>query len=300
MVTRLDQELTRRVKRSARDELGARLVGVASVDRFAGAPRGHHPTDFLPQCRAVVVLGMPIVRGLMRWGEFMAHSEIVPETAPVPGDGDKHQWQPLRALQMHVERRCAYEAINDDLQTMSLRLACFIEEHGHEAMYLPTTFGSTHSWNHAGPNPVRAFGPFSHRHAAVAAGLGNFGKSNLFLAPRYGPRVRLVSVLTGAPLVPDPMCDPHVCLDKCDQCVTHCPAGAFGQMVEFRVGGQAQVMAKFDIEKCRDYYNRGVRRCNGECMTACPLVLRKLRCVEDADNARGAAPLASCRTSTSA
>ena len=285
MENSMDLELTTHVKRIARVDLGARLVGVASVDRFEGAPRGHHPTDFLPQCRAVVVLGMPIVRGLMRWGDFMARSEIVPDVAPVPGDSANGQWRPLRSLQVHVERRCAYESINDELQTMSLRLGCFLEEEGHEALYLPTTFGGTHSWNHAGPNPVRAFGPFSHRHAAVAAGLGNFGKSNLFLAPRYGPRVRLVSVLTSAPLVPDPMCDPHVCLDKCDQCVTHCPAGAFGEPVAFKVGGRTQVVAKFDIERCRDFYNRGVRRCNGECMTACPLAQRKLRPVAKAEEA---------------
>ena len=35
---------------------GAHLVGVASIDRFDGAPKGHHPTDLLPGARSVVVI----------------------------------------------------------------------------------------------------------------------------------------------------------------------------------------------------------------------------------------------------
>ena len=30
---------------------GADLVGIAPVSRFANAPEGHKPTDFLPECR---------------------------------------------------------------------------------------------------------------------------------------------------------------------------------------------------------------------------------------------------------
>ena len=169
------------VKKYLREDMDAMLVGIAPVDRFAGAPRGHHPGDFLPDAASVVIIGMPILRGLMRWGPFLEHSEIVPDVAPVSDNPNDGTWKPRRVLLNHLERRCAYEAINDDLQRMSLHLACFLEEAGFESIYLPTTFGCTHSWNPSNPKPIRGFAPFSHRHAAVAAGLGQFGKSNLLM-----------------------------------------------------------------------------------------------------------------------
>ena len=35
-------------------QLGADLVGIAPVERFAHAPEGHRPTDFMPQCKSVI------------------------------------------------------------------------------------------------------------------------------------------------------------------------------------------------------------------------------------------------------
>ena len=68
-------------------------------------------------------------------------------------------------------------------------------------------------------------GDFSHKHAAAAAGLGEFGTSTLFLTPRFGPRVRLISVVTNAPLQGDKKISQKICL-KCFKCMKECPAGA--------------------------------------------------------------------------
>jgi hypothetical protein len=40
---------------------GASLVGVAPVERFRGAPSGHHPTDLLPGARVVVSFGIRLL-----------------------------------------------------------------------------------------------------------------------------------------------------------------------------------------------------------------------------------------------
>jgi epoxyqueuosine reductase len=46
-------------------ENGAHLVGFAPVSRFDGAPRGHHPMDYLPGCKTVVAIGIRMLdRGL--------------------------------------------------------------------------------------------------------------------------------------------------------------------------------------------------------------------------------------------
>ncbi len=68
----------------------------------------------------------------------------------------------------------------------------------------------------------------SHRHAAVEAGLGNLGINGLLLTPEFGPRVRLVTILTDAPLVPDQPYAERLCND-CMKCVKACPAQAIGK-----------------------------------------------------------------------
>ncbi|HUW63517.1 MAG TPA: hypothetical protein VMW83_02290 [Spirochaetia bacterium] len=40
--------------------MGADLVGVASMDRFLGAPPGFHPSDIMPQAKTVVVVAKKI------------------------------------------------------------------------------------------------------------------------------------------------------------------------------------------------------------------------------------------------
>ena len=74
-------------------------------------------------------------------------------------------------------------------------------------------------------NPV-AF--FSHRHAALLAGLGTFGVNNTLLTPEYGPRVRFGSVITAADLPPDPLLAENLCT-RCMLCVRACPAGALDE-----------------------------------------------------------------------
>ena len=58
-------------------ELGADLCGVASVDRFVAAPKGHHPQDIFPGCRSVIVLACEFPRDALgaEEGEFcLCHS----------------------------------------------------------------------------------------------------------------------------------------------------------------------------------------------------------------------------------
>lgn len=273
------EDLTVSVKSMALQEMGARLVGIAAAERLAGAPVGHRPTDFLPDAQAVVVLSLPIAKALMRWNSFMEGSERIPETmAYVGDDGNTRTWKPLQTIRKHIERRCSYETVNDNLQRMSLYLALHIEDAGYEALYLPTTYGATHSWDDAGPKPPGGTAPFSHRHAAVAAGLGELGLNNLLLTPQYGPRVRLVSIITNAPLAVDEPLEEPVCLgEKCSLCVRNCPAQAFSALHPLVMPGQTSPLAMFDVEVCRNHYNKSGGHCGRECMTTCPLISRKQR-----------------------
>ena len=51
-------------------EWGADLVGIAPVDRFAEAPEGHRPTDFMPECKSVISIGLHLFNEMADiWGD---------------------------------------------------------------------------------------------------------------------------------------------------------------------------------------------------------------------------------------
>ena len=183
--------LTLEVKKYPRENLGARLVGVASVDRFAGAPKGHRPDDLLPDAQAVIVVGLPILKQLLNWRGMLKNSEVIPEKVQLPSG---ETFEARLQIENHIYGRCTYESINNELQRITMHTAFFLEEAGYESTYMPVTYGSTF-------HPVRGpipgwYAPFSQRHAGVAAGLGTLGINNLLLTEKFGAKQRLGSWLT--------------------------------------------------------------------------------------------------------
>jgi len=75
--------------------------------------------------------------------------------------------------------------------------------------------------------------------AAVRCGLGCQGKSTLLVTPSYGPRVRLISVLTTAELDVDEPYKGDLCRD-CEKCLAACPTRALDPY-------------KLKIERCMTY-----------------------------------------------
>lgn len=280
------KELTKELKEELTRH-GAKMVGIAPVDRFEGSPRGHHPCDYLPGAKSVIVCVLPIISGLMNWNSFMEGSEMVPqEEVFTHKDGTQQPWSPRITLRKHIERRCSYEILNNELQNMSMYGAILLEEYGYKSVYLPVTYGMTLSWpgNYIWnfPKMKSAGGPFSHRHAAVAAGLGMLGRNNLFMTKKYGPRVRMVSIITEAELEYDPQMEEQICLgDKCNKCVRACPAHSFSEteLDEYYVGTAKQRVCKMNKENCRGYYKDSAfgAQCGRECMTACPLSRRLVK-----------------------
>jgi len=255
------------------------LVGVAPIERFEDAPAGHHPCDFVPKAASVVAIALPIVSGLINWPQYMDKSQIIKEVDTYKDkNGIEQTWSPRTVIRKHIERRCGYEVINNELQALSMYGAIFLEKAGYSSTYLPTTYGQTLSWpgNYQWdfPKPPGGFAPFSHRHAAVAAGLGTFGLNNLLLTKQFGPRQRLVSIITSAPLKADELIDKTLCLgEKCSLCMKKCPAHAFGDLHVLVIGNQQNNLAKVDISACRGYYKDSVlgSQCGRECLTSCPV-----------------------------
>lgn len=116
---------------------------------------------------------------------------------------------------------------------------------------------------------------FSHKTAATRAGLGWIGKTALFVSERFGPRLRLATVLIDEPV--DNLYPP-VSESKCGNCrtcVENCPAGAAnGKLWNVNVYRDEF----YDPFKCREKAFELTRKNIGEdisicgiCVSVCPM-----------------------------
>jgi len=217
-------------------EKGAHIVGVSSVDRFKGAPKGHNPSDLLPNARSVVTFGMRFFQSSLEGDRFCVDSELVPK-------------EDLARLQEQTGFMFEYTALNMALEILGLQLAYYLTENGYKALPLPAG-GATSAPAGSGPGggfPGGRYAAFSHRHAAVLAGLGVLGLNNLLITPKYGPRVRINSVITDAELTPDPMIPQEkVCpAEKCMICVKPIIGWCYGELYELELGEYTYKIARY-------------------------------------------------------
>jgi len=156
--------------------------------------------------------------------------------------------------------RALYDSANATLDLAALRIAKKIQEADFKAY--PIAASQT-------VNPRKLEGAFSHKLAAHLAGLGWIGKSCLLITPSCGPRVRLATVLTNAPIEPgNPLSDR---CGECRKCVEACPVGAFTG-VRFDPSQPRDV--RFRAQLCNDYSDRRERFLGeglcGLCVYVCP------------------------------
>lgn len=124
---------------------------------------------------------------------------------------------------MHVAQNGRYDLMEFS-RGCNYRLARFLErEYGSRTMTVPVSYPMAMSRETKG-----TIGQVSLRHAAVAAGLGTFGRHNLVVHPRLGSRVIFSAVLTDMDLPSDRPLESGLCTD-CGLCVESCPGKALGE-----------------------------------------------------------------------
>ena len=115
---------------------------------------------------------------------------------------------------------------------------------------------------------------FSHKLAATRSGIGWIGKTDLLITSRFGPRVRLASVLTTANISNSGVPIDESQCGSCNICVNHCPAkAATGQLWTTSIDRDVF----FDPFKCREYcrqisaerIKKKISIC-GICVSVCP------------------------------
>jgi epoxyqueuosine reductase len=211
------------------ESVGADVVGIGSIDRFSDAPIGYSPLDVYKDCRSVIAFGVALPKGLFEVEPKLVYANFNGNVSKAEVDG------------------------------IALKSAAKIEKNlGILAVPIPCD-GLNAYWN---PDTKTARDMISMKHAAVACGLGQLGKSTILLNPQYGNRLSIGLLLTNAILQPDAY-SVNICIPDCSVCKDQCPAGAIEEN-------------HVNQEKCRaNTYKSNPRgqatvECN-QCRRLCPM-----------------------------
>jgi len=254
----------------ARNE-GAALVGFAPVSRFKDAPKGHGPLNFLPEAKSVVVFGMRVSDSIVDYSDY--HNHFTGKASWAKDTVSRQDW--AQVVKYNYYLQVGHYVQDELLLYLASKLAWKLEEDGYKTMPMATT--ATRGVSAMELRWAQAFYPWSQRHAAVMAGLGEFGYNNIVLTPEYGPRIRWNSIITEAEFEYSPLLSKKVCLrDNCRKCLEVCTAGAI-QLREAVDTDQVFITtpAKTDFRLCTSWDERGVgtSRCffYGSCLRVCPI-----------------------------
>lgn len=158
----------------------------------------------------------------------------------------------------------AYRTANRMLDEIAFRTSSMLQRDGFDSLPIPASqILDRKNW----------YGAISHKAVGRMAGLGWQGKSLLLVTPQYGPRIRLVTVLTDSPLKGDGPVKNRC--GKCALCRDACPVGAIkgiGTKDHYNSRNEALYLSRC-AEKLVGEFSRlpnvGAPIC-GICIKACP------------------------------
>lgn len=154
-----------------------------------------------------------------------------------------------------------YLSLNDKLDLLTDKLVFEIQKNGYLASAILASKRTDF---------VNIRGDFPHKAAAVRGGLGWIGKSSLLVTKRYGPRVRISTVLTNIPFQTDSLPEQNHC-GRCKKCVESCPANAITGN-DWQSGASRELL--IDVKKCDVWKIKNYQQFNGHvcgiCVSVCP------------------------------
>jgi len=154
----------------------------------------HHPKELLPEADGIISYFVPFTE------EVAKEPNTTKDGSPLWGE--------------------AYVVINEYFNRINERVSSYIKEQGYKAAVIP----ATHTYS---PEDLKSM--WSHRSAAVIAGLGAFGANRLLITEK-GSGGRFCTVLTSAPLKGEKEEDEVRCLylksGSCGLCSKVCPVNA--------------------------------------------------------------------------
>jgi len=225
---------------------GADLVGFGSIERLAGAPELHRPQRYLPSTVSLISIGLRINEAVC---DMIARCTWKKEDPP--------SYNSFQLFSLAI--------INPQLDEIAYQGAKFLESRGYKAYPFPANMPHVLKPSPAYPN---GFGDVSHKHIAVACGIGQIGWHTILLTPQFGSREKLTSIATNAPLVADPMIEGKLCEpEKCGfLCARACPTEAIPKTTEkkvsLKIGHQPVEYGEIVGWRCR-WGCSGMLKCTG-------------------------------------
>lgn len=155
-----------------------------------------------------------------------------------------------------------YHVVNTLLNEIALKTSNLIQSLGYKTFPVPASQTLDRE---------RLEALFSHKTAATRAGLGWIGKNALLVTPEFGPRVRLVTVLTDLPLKTNSPFEDTQC-KNCVRCIEICPVKAI-KGNNWRIGVERDELV--DVYTCNKLIEENKKIFNapicGQCISACPV-----------------------------
>ena len=170
-----------------------------------------------------------------------------------------------------------YRKINEELALKSGNICSELNDHQIETINIPPTV-STEELDTIYFQTLRT--DLSHKMVATRAGLGWIGKTDLLVTKKFGPRLRLTSILLKERVTPGSKPADISRCGTCNVCVEICPAkAANGKMWDITIEREEF----FDASKCRNQcaefgrtrLSMDARVC-GMCVAVCPVGLENI------------------------
>ena len=228
----MDDRLKQEIYEKAH-QLGANLVRSCSVGKWREVPIQQPefwPQNIWPWAKHVIVLGIPLFAPMISTTPSMVYQEL-------------------------------YDTSNRVLDDIAYQLTNFITTKlQYKAIFFPRD--CYYSIETLVDNPNAAF---SHVIAAYYAGMGTIGDSRNLITKEFGPRLRIVSILTDAPITEDAMLEQDLCI-HCKKCLKSCPTQCFRE--------NGEMVYEMDKVACTKYHvqikNENHWPC-GVCVDVCPV-----------------------------
>lgn len=207
------------IKQKAK-ELGASVCGIGNIELLRDEPMQRNPFYILPKAKAIIGFGIKVPRGLYHAME------------------DKRQYYNYANLGVkYIDESFA--------EIFLLKMGALIENEGYDACLQRSIpgfrikgdkstnpevsriyelqFASSVSPDKPVPDVI-----IDYNKAAEVCGLGATGLHGKVIAPKYGPFMRYVFIITDMPLEHDAPFEGNLC-DNCGECLNACPGHAISE-----------------------------------------------------------------------
>lgn len=113
---------------------------------------------------------------------------------------------------------------------------------------------------------------FSFKDNAADAGIGWFGKNDVIITEKYGPRIRLSAILIDYDFEYSKAYEKSLCPEDCDKCIKVCPGHALRNVIWEKGMRRDDIINIADCNKIRSAFVGKLGRWGacGLCLAVCP------------------------------